>query len=298
MKITARLRTFLLAALPLLTSAAHADITVKDDKGDTVSLKQPAKRIVSLAPHLTELLYAAGGGAQLVGTVDYSDYPPAAKQLPRVGGYSRIDLEAVAGLKPDLILAWDSGNTPAHIARLRQLGLPVFVSQPNRIDDLSSLLERLGAISGHAEEGSGAARAYRDRLAKLRATYSQKPKVRTFYQVWQQPLTTVGGQQIISDAIRVCGGDNVFGQLEALAPKISVEAVLAANPEAIVASGMGEGRPEWVNDWKHWPRLTAAQRDNLFYIPPDLIQRHTPRLLDGTERMCGYLETARQRRPR
>jgi iron complex transport system substrate-binding protein len=298
MKITARLRTFLLAALPLLTSAAHADITVKDDKGDTVSLKQPAKRIVSLAPHLTELLYAAGGGAQLVGTVDYSDYPPAAKQLPRVGGYSRIDLEAVAGLKPDLILAWDSGNTPAHIARLRQLGLPVFVSQPNRIDDLSSLLERLGAISGHAEEGSGAARAYRERLAKLRATYSQKPKVRTFYQVWQQPLTTVGGQQIISDAIRVCGGDNVFGQLEALAPKISVEAVLAANPEAIVASGMGEARPDWVNDWKRWPRLTAAQRDNLFYIPPDLIQRHTPRLLDGTERMCGYLETARQRRPR
>lgn len=298
MTITARLRTLLLAALPLLASVAHADITVKDDKGDTVSLKQPAKRIVSLAPHLTELLYAAGGGAQLVGTVDYSDYPPAAKQLPRVGGYSRIDLEAVAGLKPDLILAWDSGNTPAHIARLRQLGLPVFVSQPNRIDDLSSLLERLGAISGHAEEGGSAARAYRERLAKLRATYSQKPKVRTFYQVWQQPLTTVGGQQIISDAIRVCGGDNVFGQLDAMAPKISVEAVLAANPEAIVASGMGEARPDWVNDWKNWPRLTAAQRDNLFYIPPDLIQRHTPRLLDGTERMCGYLETVRQRRPR
>lgn len=298
MTITARLRTLLLAALPLLASVAHADITVKDDKGDTVSLKQPAKRIVSLAPHLTELLYAAGGGAQLVGTVDYSDYPPAAKQLPRVGGYSRIDLEAVAGLKPDLILAWDSGNTPAHIARLRQLGLPVFVSQPNRIDDLSSLLERLGNLSGHAEEGGSAARAYRERLAKLRATYSQKPKVRTFYQVWQQPLTTVGGQQIISDAIRVCGGDNVFGQLDAMAPKISVEAVLAANPEAIVASGMGEARPDWVNDWKNWPRLTAAQRDNLFYIPPDLIQRHTPRLLDGTERMCGYLETVRQRRPR
>lgn len=295
MRFAAHVAALLLATLPCL---AHADITVKDDKGDTVSLKQPAKRIVSLAPHLTELLYAAGGGAQLVGTVDYSDYPPAAKQLPRVGGYSRIDLEAVAGLKPDLILAWDSGNTPAHIARLRQLGLPVFVSQPNRIDDLSSLLERLGTISGHAEEGGSAARAYRERLAKLRATYSQKPKVRTFYQVWQQPLTTVGGQQIISDAIRVCGGDNVFGQLEAMAPKISVEAVLAANPEAIVASGMGEGRPEWVNDWKHWPRLTAAQRDNLFYIPPDLIQRHTPRLLDGTERMCGYLETVRQRRPR
>jgi iron complex transport system substrate-binding protein len=294
-------RSLLIAAVlaALLTSGgpALAEVSVRDDAGATVRLAAPAKRIVSLAPHLTELLFAAGAGERLVGAVEYSDYPPAAKKIPRVGGYSRPDLEAVAALKPDLIVAWTSGNAPAHLDKLRALGLPVFVTQPNRIEDIAALLERLATLAGSEATGKVEADKFRQRLAALRSQYANRPKVRTFYQIWKQPLMTVGQGQIIGDAIAVCGGDNVFGKLQALAPTVTVEAVLAANPEIIVASGMGESRPDWLDDWKRWSQLQAVKRDNLFFIPPELIQRHTPRLLEGTEMLCKHLDTARSHRP-
>lgn len=275
---------------------ASAAITVTDDTGRSVRLAQPARRIVSLAPHITENLFAIGAGSRVVGTVDYSDYPEPARKIPRVGGYSRIDLEAVAALKPDLVLAWESGNSMAQVDKLRALGVPVHVSQPNRIDDVATSLERLGSLTG-AEEGARAAAArFRARLAELRGRYADRPKVSTFYQVWNQPLMTVGRDQIISDALRVCGGENVFGHLAVMAPAVTVEAVLAANPEAIVASGMGDERPEWLEEWRRWTQMEAVRRGNLFFVPPQLIQRHTPRILDGTERLCAHLETARTRR--
>lgn len=280
----------------LVAAPARADIVLQDDSGATVRLKQPARRIVSLAPHITENLYAAGAGDSLVGTVDYSDYPEAAKKLPKVGGYSRIDLEAVAALKPDLVIAWQSGNAPGHVDKLKAMGIPVFLSQPNHIDDVAGQLENFGRMAGTSSVANAAAGQYRHRLAALRQKYADRPPVRTFYQIWKQPLMTVGGGQIISDAIRLCGGDNVFGNLQQLAPRVSEEAVLAANPEAIVASGMGESRPDWLDDWKRWSQLTAVVRNNLFFVPPELIQRHTPRLLDGAERLCQHLETARSRR--
>lgn len=283
--------------LLLLALPAAAEILVQDDTGATVRLKAPARRIVSLAPHVTENLFAAGAGAQVAGTVDYSDHPPAARQLPRVGGYSRLDLEAVAALKPDLIIAWESGNAPGHVAKLRTLGIPLFVSQPNRIDDVALQLEKFGQLAGTEAAAREAAARFRSRLAELRQRYSGLPRVRTFYQIWKQPLMTVGRQQIISDVILLCGGDNVFARLEQMAPKVSEEAVLAADPEAIVASGMGDSRPEWLDDWRRWPQLTAVARDNLFFVPPELIQRHTPRLLEGAARLCEHLETARRHRP-
>lgn len=278
-----------------LASLAHADIVVRDDTGAEVRLKQPAQRIIALAPHIAETLMAAGAGERLVGTVQYSDYPEAAKKIPRVGSYVRLDMEAVLALKPDLVVGWQSGNSPAHIEKLRQLGITVYITQPNRIDDIAHDLERYGQLLGD-EGGARAAAAFRARLAGLRERYAARPKVRVFYQVWKDPLTTIGGKQIISDAIRICGGENVFGALEQMAPNVSIEAVLAANPEAIVASGMGEARPEWLDDWRRWPQITAVARDNLFFIPPDIVQRHTPRLLDGTERLCAHLETARSHR--
>lgn len=291
-----RLMTFLAGVLIFAGQLAHAEIVVRDDTGQAVRLAAPAKRIVSLAPHVTETLFAIGAGEHIVGTVDYSDYPAAAKKIQRVGGYSRIDLEAVTALKPDLVIAWESGNSPAHVAKLRALGLPIYVTQPNRIDDVATTLERYSQLVGDAEAGRLAAMRFRERLEGLRNRYATKPKVRTFYQIWKQPLMTVGGQQIITDAIAVCGGENVFAQLSSMAPTVTVEAVIAANPEAIVASGMGESRPEWLDDWKRWTSINAVARDNLFFIPPDLIQRHTPRLLDGTERLCQYLETVRGKR--
>ena len=257
----------------------------------------PARRVVSLAPHLTENLFAIGAGDRVVGAVQFSDYPAEAKRIFSVGGYSRIDLEAVAGLRPDLVVAWKTGNAPMQLDKLRALGIPVFVSQTDRIDDIAGHLERLGQLTGTGESARAAAERFRTRLAGLRARYGGRPPVRTFYEVWYQPLMTVGGKQIISDVIRLCGGDNVFAQLTPLAPQVSEEAVIAIDPEAVVASGMGEARPDWLDNWRKWKTMTAVMRNNLFFIAPDLIQRHTPRLLDGAETLCRHLEQARLRRP-
>ena len=281
----------------LISTAAHADLVVKDDTGQEVRLKAPAKRIVTLAPHAAESLYAAGAGAKLVGTVDYSDYPPEAKTVPRVGGYSRIDLEAVAALKPDLVLAWESGNNMTQVDKLRALGLTVYVSQPNTIDNIANQIERIGQLAGTEIAANATAERFRKRLDSLRTTNAGKPKVRVFYQIWKTPLMTVGGPQIISDAIKICGGENVFGHLKQMAPNVTVEAVLEADPEAIVATGMGDAKPEWLHDWDKWTRMTAVKRDNLFHINPDIMQRHTPRILDGTEKLCAHLDVARSRRP-
>lgn len=284
---------FLLCALYTAFSV-RAEIVVTDDTGATLRLKEPARRIVSLAPHVTETLFAAGAGDQVVGVVEYSDFPAAAKRMPRIGGYSKLDLEAIAALKPDLAVGWASGNAPAHIAKLRALGIPVYLAQPERIDDVATQLERYGELAGTAAVAREAAAGFRARLQALRRQYGQRPPVRTFYQIWKQPLMTVGGSQVISDVIRLCGGANVFADLKPLAPQVTVEAVLAADPAAIVASGMGEARPEWLDDWRQWRTLTAVKRDNLFFIPPDLIQRHTPRIVEGAEQLCRHLETARE----
>ena len=283
------------ATLSLLSNA-HADLVFKDDAGQEVRLKAPAKRIVTLAPHAAESLYAAGAGDKLIGTVEYSDYPPEAKNVARVGGYSRIDLEAVIALKPDLVIAWQSGNNMAQVDKLKALGLTVYVSQPNKMEDVADQLERLGQLAGSEVSANAAAENFRQRLGKLQSSNAKKPKVRVFYQIWKSPLMTIGGPQIISDAIRLCGGDNVFGNLGQMAPTVSVEAVLAADPEAIIATGMGDAKPEWLHDWDKWTRMTAVKRGNLFHINPDIMQRHTPRILDGAEKLCAHLDVARSRR--
>jgi iron complex transport system substrate-binding protein len=287
-----------MAALSILAVAlqAQAEVTVVDDTGAQVRLPAAARRIVSLAPHVTELLFAAGAGARIIGTVDYSDYPPPAKRIARVGGYSQVDLETVVALKPDLVIAWESGNAPAAIAKLRALGVPVFVNQPDRIPDVARSIEQFGRLAGTSMVADPAAAEFRERYASLSTRYANRPKLRVFYEIWKEPLMTINGKQIISDAIRLCGGENVFADLPVLAPKVTVEAVLAANPDVIVASGMGEARPEWLDDWKRWPQLAAAAKGNLFFVPPELIQRHTPRVLDGAERLCKDLEEARGKR--
>lgn len=266
-------------------------------RADAPHLTQPARRIVSLSPHITENLFAIGAGNRIVGTVEFSNYPEEAKRIPQIGSYEKIDLEAVAALRPDLVVAWESGNIASHVARLKAIGLNVVVTEARRIEDVPADLERLGALSGTGVGARAAAAKFRDRLAALRARYGSLPKVGVFYQVWNRPLMTVGGGQIISDAIRLCGGESVFAALKPMAAAVTVEAVLAADPEAIVASGMGDTRPEWLDEWRRWPSLTAVARDNLFFVHPDHLQRHTPRILDGIERLCQHLETARSRRP-
>jgi iron complex transport system substrate-binding protein len=285
-----------LFAFALLCAPVVAQVAVTDTTGRLVTLARPAERIVSLAPHLTEQLFAAGAGAKVVGAVEYSDFPPEARALPRVGGFNNLDLEAIAALKPDLAVAWRSGSRAGQIERLRALGVPVYVDEPPTLEDIARGVENLGKLAGTEAMAKAAAHAFRARLDDLRHRYAARPRVRMFYELWHQPLLTVNGRHLIDAVMNLCGGENVFAGLGALTPTVSVEAVLAANPEAIVASGMDEARPEWLDQWRHWPLLAATKADNLFFIPPDIVQRHTPRLLDGAARLCEQLEAARQRR--
>lgn len=285
-----------LALLLLCPSLASAQIKVTDDLGHTVRLPAPAERVVSLAPHATEMLFAAGAGDRLVGAVSHSDYPPAARSVPRVGDYNAVDLERIVALRPDLVIAWHSGNGAGLAARLRTLGLTVYESEPRQLADIPHALTAFGRMAGTDAVADAVAADFRARRAALAERYADRAPVRVFYQIWDRPLMSVNGEHLISHVIQLCGGINVFADLDALVPRLSIEAVLVKDPEAIVASGMGVERPEWLDDWREWQSLTAVRRNNLFYVPPDLIQRHSPRVLDGAERLCKQLDTARQRR--
>lgn len=271
----------------------RAEVAVTDDTGHRIVLSRPAQRIVSLAPHVTELLYAAGAGEKVVGAVEYSNHPEVANRLPRIGSHAAFDFERIVALKPDLAIVWGSGNPPGQVAQLRRLNIPMFVNEPQRLDDIAASLRRIGVLADTA--GEAAATAFERRLARLRARHAAAAPVSVFYEIWHQPLMTVGGGHIISDALAVCGGRNVFAMLSQPAASVELEAVLRADPDAIVASGMDRERPEWLDHWRRWPSLKAVKHGNLFFIPPDLLQRHTPRLLDGTERLCAALEQTRQR---
>jgi iron complex transport system substrate-binding protein len=300
-----RLFALLLAVfcLSLLAApASAAPLTLSDDTGATIRLAGPAQRIVVLAPHIVENLYAIGAEKQIVAAVDYSDYPPAASQLPRVGGHSRFDLESILIKKPDLIIGWASGNPAAQLDQVRALGIPLYLSQPNRFEDVARELRQFGQLTGHPAAAEAAAGRFLQRLDRLRQANAGKPRVRVFYQIWQEPLMTIGGEQIISSAITACGGENVFAPIRAMAAQVSEEAVLAADAEAFVAGGMGDTvadpRRDWLDPWRRWKQLTAVKRDNLFYVPADLMQRHTLRLIDGAEQLCAQLDRARSRRPK
>lgn len=292
----ARARRLLAAsALAALGAGAHAQITVSDDSGQRVALAAPAQRIVSLAPHATELLFAAGAGAAVVGVSQYSDYPPAARRIASVGGVAALDLERIVALKPDLIVAWASGNSASQVARLRQLGIPVFESEPRDFAAVASSLERLARLAGSDAAGQAAAAGFRARHAALAERYGRRPAVRVFYQIWEQPLMTLTDASLAGAALRLCGAQNIFGGLPQLAPTVGREAVLAADPEAIVSAD-GPTRNDF-SGWKRFAQMTAVVRDNLFSIDADLMARAGPRILDGTEALCQKLELARSRRP-
>ncbi|MED5468211.1 MAG: cobalamin-binding protein, partial [Pseudomonadota bacterium] len=245
----------------------------------------------------TELVYAAGAGDNVVAVVAYSDYPPAATAVPSVGSHTRLDLERLIALQPDLVIGWVTGNPTEQLATLREMGVPVFSIEPRSFEAVSHTIERLSILAGTDAAGFAEAERFRKGITDLRARFTDADPVPVFYQVWDEPLMTVNGDHLIGEMIELCGGDNVFGHLERLVPRISAEAVIAANPEAILAGGMGEENRHWLTRWQSFPSLTATERDNLFFIPPSLVQRPTPRMLEGTRLFCEKLEVARGRRP-
>jgi iron complex transport system substrate-binding protein len=286
----------LVMLLALYASQAHAAISVRDDDGNTVTVQRPAQRIIAIAPHVTELLFAAGGGDRIVGAVSYSDYPEAAKKIARVGDNRQVDMERVIALKPDLIVVWRHQNSERQIDALRRLGVPLYHSEPRTLTSIPDSLVRLGQLMGTDSVAQGAAAGLRSRLAALASQYAQRPKVRLFYQVWDKPLYTLNGTHIVSDAIRLCGGENIFAGMKATAPIVGVEAVLQEDPEAIV--GTSEKNYGGVNLWRQYPSMQAVRSDNLFTLDGELLNRAGPRIVDGTAVLCEKLELARQRRNR
>jgi iron complex transport system substrate-binding protein len=290
------MRTFLLALLACATATADAAVSVVDDAGHRITLARPAQRVISMAPHVTELLFAAGGGKRIVGAMNFSDYPREAKAIPLVGSNSQIDLERVVALKPDLVVVWQSGNTARQISQLEGLGIPVFYSEPRRLEQVADSLLRFGQLLGTEASAQAAAADFRARIAGLAGRYSARSPVRVFYQVWDRPLFTLNGEQVVTDAIRLCGGQNIFAGLRVVAPEVSVEAVLQQDPEAIVSGSRHDAGDRGLSIWQPYKALTAVRRGNLFIVEDALLTRPSPRIADGAARLCENLELARQRR--
>ncbi|UXK09535.1 cobalamin-binding protein [Shewanella putrefaciens] len=252
---------------------------------------QPAKRIIALSPHAVEMLYAIGAGDTIVAATDYADYPEAAKKIPRIGGYYGIQMERVLELNPDLIVVWDSGNKAEDINQLRTLGFNLYGSDPKTLEGVAKELEELGQLTGHVEEASKAAAAYRAELIRLRVENAKKSEPKVFYQLWSTPLMTVSKNSWIQEIINVCHGQNVFYDADSDYPQVSLENVLLTLPDVILQSEE-EGNVKGV-DWRQWPEIPAVKNQHIYQINADLLHRATPRALLGVQALCDALDKAR-----
>ncbi len=285
---------FLCSIIPLAYGSKA--ITLVDDIGVTHTFSTPVKRIVSLTPHATELLFAVGAGAQIVGAVDYSDYPKAALKIPRVGGYSGINIEVLMMLKPDVIISWPGGNRRDDLAKIKKLNLPLFASNPKNFAGIASNLQRLGILTGHPQQGQRTAYTLLQKTQKLRQENQHKDKIRVFYQVWDKPLMTLNKQSFIAHAINLCGGVNVFADLPTISAQVSLESVIAAKPEVIITGGHTQQSQQWFKKWRNVKGIKAVTLNNLYQIAPDILSRPTPRLYEGTRQLCKALDSARKKR--
>ena len=291
--------TFLLC--PIESQATESlEIQVIDDANRPIVLKQPAQRIISLSPHITELIYSAGAGEKIVAVDDYSNYPESAKSIVRIGDANHLDIEKILSLEADLIVAWGSGQSHNQfIEQLIHLQQTVYISSPEDLGAIPDTVENLGKLAGTYDHAMQQSQLFRDELADIINEYSQQASVSVFYEIWNQPLFTINGQHVMSKVIEICGGSNVFADLPILSPEVNIEAVISANPDVIIASGVvsgtgnGDQRPPWLDNWLQWPTINAAKNNHLYYIPPDLIHRQTFRILQGARILCEQLQSAR-----
>jgi iron complex transport system substrate-binding protein len=271
------------------TSIAYA-CDVQDDAGHRVHLTKPAKRIISLAPDMTELLFAAGAGDAVVGVMKGSDYPLAAKKLPIVANYNLLNIEAILGLHPDLIVAWSGGMSATQRQQIQSLGIPVFFSDQHAITDIPQTLKKLGCLAGTENIANHAAVNFSKEYEQLAQRYSQQSKLTVFYEMWHAPLMTAGPSSWIHQIITLCGGKNIFANAVGAAPQVNIEAVLAANPEGILGSA---SKVQWQLSWQQWPTLTAVKKQQIYTVPADWLERAGPRLILGAKAVCEDLSRAR-----
>lgn len=291
-----KIKTFILAAtfinFFLVNVAISASFKVIDDDGHAVTFSKPAVRVISLSPHATELLFTAGATNQIVATVSYSDYPPQAKDIKRIGSYRKIDLESVVKINPDLIIAWKSGGNQQQIEDLKKLGYKFYFSEPRSFEDVADNIVNMGKIIGTSTTANIKADEFLNQLSRLRVKYSNLEKVKIFYQVWNKPLRTINDGHLINNVIEFCGGSNVFGSLSMRAPKVGIESVIQKNPEAIII-GMSENRKDWIEPWFKWKSIDAVKNKHVYTINADLIVRQGPRILQGAKKLCEILVNVR-----
>jgi len=275
------------------TQLCAADITLTQANGDELTLSSPAQRIITLAPNLAEIVFAAGAGEQLKAVVEYSNFPAQVQQIRRVGDAFRIDLEQIMALEPDLVIAWASGNPQAALQKLEQLGIIVWQIEITRPEEIADAVANISRAAGTEAVGQTAARQLRDRIEQLRLQNAHKDPVNYFFQIAPRPLYTINGQHIISRGLEVCGARNVFADLSTLAPPINRESVIMANPQAMIA-------PESASDgnaldiWLQWPQLQAVKNKKMLYLPADEISQAVPRLLDSIALACKFLDDVRK----
>ncbi|HEA51040.1 hypothetical protein LCGC14_1292050 [marine sediment metagenome] len=285
----------LLCTFLLLPAMVSADVCAEDDQGKQVCLSEPARRIATLSPGATELTFAAGAGDRVVAVVNHSDYPPAALKLPLVGTHTRIDMEALLALKPDLVITWVTGNPPAQVELLQELGLPMFSIEPRTFEAVSRAIERISILAGTKPVGFAEAERFRTGMKAIAAQYRDVEPIPVFYQVWEQPLMTINDEHLIGKVLKLCGGVNVFGDMPRMVPRISAEVVLEANPDVILTGSVDGESDDQLDRWRDYSGLSAVEKDNLFFVPASPISRPTPRLLEATRLICEKLDTARER---
>ncbi|MBO1270923.1 MULTISPECIES: cobalamin-binding protein [Shewanella] len=268
--------------LIMFSASALADVATPADV---------AKRIVALSPHTVELLYAIGAGEEIIATTDFANYPDAAKQIPRIGGNYGVQLDKLLALSPDLVVVWGDGNQAQDIARIRQLGLPLYISAPHTLQDVTKDLLQLGKLTGHEAKAAQVAATYQRQLQAIQQHNASKTPVKVFYQLWSNPLMTVANGSWMQQLLQVCRGDNVFADAATAYPQVSLEAVLMRQPQVIIKTAE-TGNPQSLN-WQQWPEIPAVKNQQIYTIDADLLQRPTPRLVQGLTQLCQVLDRAR-----
>lgn len=286
------LKSFIIIGLfTFFYQACWAEITVIDTIGHRITLTKPAKRIIALAPNLTEILFAIGAGKNLVGVSSGSNYPLQAQKIVIVTNANTINLEAILKLQPDLVVAWEGGNPAGQIAQLKKFNIPLYLSATNNFIDITKTIRDLGKLVGRQKQANHVAKQFADKINLFKKKYTHNiKKISVFYEIWQQPLFTVGSRSLINQAINLCGGVNIFAKTYGFAPQVGVEAVLNANPQVIIA---GYKTNQWQNYWRQYPQLRAVRHKTLFSINPDLLQRPGPRFTQGVQELCDKINFAR-----
>lgn len=270
-----------------------ASTQLRNADGSTLDLEHPAQSLVTLSPHLAELVFAAGAGDRLAATVEFSEYPAEAVRVPRVGDAFRLDIEGIVAHRPDLIIAWDSGTPRAAVEQLRRLGLAVWSVEIREPDDIGNTILALGKATENAETSQAVAEQFNRRLGQLTRKYENAVPVSYFYQVDDRPLFTINGEHLISQGLALCGGQNIFEDQSGLAFQVGHEAVITADPDVIFAASVDETEDP-LAAWREWPSLNAVASGTLYLLPADKISRATPRWLDSLELACTLLHGPRK----